>query len=718
MESFSYPHLSRVVYVALFTAVSNAAHLRQRIINAASLTGDEGERERDAVNFAFIDARLITSKLHLQTAIHQAMLADSQGSLRTKTVHSEVIWILNPTNNITEALRRYGVSETTTSLRADDRIAAETSISEEHAHSVNITSMSPVLPLELWALITSFVASNHRDADLLYLLTVSRRIHTLAEAALLKDVYLAVEYRQLGADDSQSPVIQFYQYCISISAPNGYRQRLVRSLLVEFAEGEPSSREIQSLGQLIPTLPNLHSLGLKFARYRPSNHGHLRLLEEGIGIGVVSLKKLEIVVNEAGPEGGPSISGLLNSQPSICDLTLSGRIQISENDRDILLPQLKSLNCFLYTSFRSLSSGDIVVSMSTFVLRATKFGLGGNSSVVTLTTMKSEGNDPMCFNVFLSMVPTLRSLEAYMKTHAGKDFEKYGSPAMLPGYPTTPQPTRNLPGHRVLRCSGSNALCNRAFMVVHPVLYTAVVKLISHFQTHTGVQRKQGTGWFAASNIVVTAGHLVYDRVSCTAIEIYMPCEEDQSVNIPDSDAQVCVHYGHQVITTEHWVRPHPSSDAQARRNDIAFIRFREPSHVPLNILKYTSMPSSTRNLFIPYPGAKEEPDAVHGHRALTTWDVDADKDHMIKHQISTHPDQSGAPIIAETEEGRVVVGTHCSDNFGTSIGGKWGIDYPKYLALFDRPDAFNPLPLKLRLVPLDPSVTATSVASTQWDNE
>ncbi|KAJ8456698.1 hypothetical protein ONZ45_g18616 [Pleurotus djamor] len=286
------------------------------------------------------------------------------------------------------------------------------------------THSETILPPELWALIISFLASYHRDADLLSLLTVSRQIHTLAEAALLKDVYLSVEYRHLGADDSRSPVIQFYQYCISISAPNSYRQRLVRSLLVEFAEGEPSSSEIQSLEQLIPTLSNLHSLVLKLARYRPSNHGHLRLLEEGIGIREVSLKKLEIVVNEAGPEGGPSISGLLNSQPAICDLTLSGRIQISDNDTDsILLPQLTSLNCFLYTSFRSLSSGDIVVPMSTFVLRATKVGLGGNSSVVTLTTMKSEGNDPVCFNVFLSMVPTLRSLEAYMKTPASKDIE-------------------------------------------------------------------------------------------------------------------------------------------------------------------------------------------------------------------------------------------------------------------------------------------------------
>ena len=44
------------------------------------------------------------------------MLAESQNGLRTRTVHSEVIWALNPTNNITEALRRYGISDKTTAV--------------------------------------------------------------------------------------------------------------------------------------------------------------------------------------------------------------------------------------------------------------------------------------------------------------------------------------------------------------------------------------------------------------------------------------------------------------------------------------------------------------------------------------------------------------------------------------------------------------------------
>ncbi|KAI9466554.1 CGI-121-domain-containing protein [Lactarius psammicola] len=116
MESFAYPHFSSIAHIALFNRVTNAVELRTRIVRASNLEGDEGDAEREAVNFAFVDARLVTSILHLQTAITQALLAAAQNTLRTKTVHSEVIWALNPSNNITEALRRYGVTDDCTAL--------------------------------------------------------------------------------------------------------------------------------------------------------------------------------------------------------------------------------------------------------------------------------------------------------------------------------------------------------------------------------------------------------------------------------------------------------------------------------------------------------------------------------------------------------------------------------------------------------------------------
>ena len=62
MESFAYRHFSSTVHVALFVHVTNAAKLRARIVRASTLEGSEGQLEREAVNFAFVDARLVCHK--------------------------------------------------------------------------------------------------------------------------------------------------------------------------------------------------------------------------------------------------------------------------------------------------------------------------------------------------------------------------------------------------------------------------------------------------------------------------------------------------------------------------------------------------------------------------------------------------------------------------------------------------------------------------------
>jgi EKC/KEOPS complex subunit CGI121/TPRKB len=64
METYYYPQFNHaVVYVALFENVSNSAAIRSRIIQAARILGVEGDAEREAVNFAFIDARLVCTRI-------------------------------------------------------------------------------------------------------------------------------------------------------------------------------------------------------------------------------------------------------------------------------------------------------------------------------------------------------------------------------------------------------------------------------------------------------------------------------------------------------------------------------------------------------------------------------------------------------------------------------------------------------------------------------
>ncbi|KAI0706891.1 CGI-121-domain-containing protein [Cerioporus squamosus] len=170
MQSFHYSHLPSEfsnVQVALFTDVTNSAEIRSRIVRAAQLEGLDGETEREAVNFAFLDARLICSPLHLQTAVYQAILAQVQGNIRTKTVHSEILWALNPTNNITEAIRRYGVADTTTALIVVRICSPELENVEQRMRAVVSGTLSPLNALTDitdWASVKKYYKLNGEPA--------------------------------------------------------------------------------------------------------------------------------------------------------------------------------------------------------------------------------------------------------------------------------------------------------------------------------------------------------------------------------------------------------------------------------------------------------------------------------------------------------------------------------------------------------------------------
>lgn len=59
MESVQFPHFPASVHIALFNNVKNATPLKARLVTASTMEGEEGERERAAVNFAFIEGRLV-----------------------------------------------------------------------------------------------------------------------------------------------------------------------------------------------------------------------------------------------------------------------------------------------------------------------------------------------------------------------------------------------------------------------------------------------------------------------------------------------------------------------------------------------------------------------------------------------------------------------------------------------------------------------------------
>ena len=105
----AFPRAYRCVYMAQFEGVRNGGELRDALIRA-SKADDDAERRR--VDFAFVDARLVQSRQQLMTAIVQAIVGamrrdpkrpDAEVGLKTPSIHSEVLWTLNPNNNVRTA---------------------------------------------------------------------------------------------------------------------------------------------------------------------------------------------------------------------------------------------------------------------------------------------------------------------------------------------------------------------------------------------------------------------------------------------------------------------------------------------------------------------------------------------------------------------------------------------------------------------------------------
>lgn len=96
------------VYMAQFANVRNGAALKDALIAASKTPENSDERRR--MDYAFVDARLILSRQQLLTAVIEALVAserirgDAPVGFKTPSIHSEILWTLNPNNNVRTAL--------------------------------------------------------------------------------------------------------------------------------------------------------------------------------------------------------------------------------------------------------------------------------------------------------------------------------------------------------------------------------------------------------------------------------------------------------------------------------------------------------------------------------------------------------------------------------------------------------------------------------------
>ncbi|TAQ91556.1 hypothetical protein B7494_g28 [Chlorociboria aeruginascens] len=97
--------LDHTIHIALFRNVNNASFLHQQLLG--------GNREFE---YAFIDASVLVSTRQALSATYRATYDLLAARLRSRNVHSEIVFSLSPNNNIAESFRRFGISPTTTNL--------------------------------------------------------------------------------------------------------------------------------------------------------------------------------------------------------------------------------------------------------------------------------------------------------------------------------------------------------------------------------------------------------------------------------------------------------------------------------------------------------------------------------------------------------------------------------------------------------------------------
>ena len=90
------------LHVAFYADVENASFLKAQLL--AGNTDFE---------YAFIDASMIVSTKHVLAATFRAMNDHLSERLKSRNIHSEIVFCLSPNNNIGEAFKKFGISDST-----------------------------------------------------------------------------------------------------------------------------------------------------------------------------------------------------------------------------------------------------------------------------------------------------------------------------------------------------------------------------------------------------------------------------------------------------------------------------------------------------------------------------------------------------------------------------------------------------------------------------
>ncbi|KAA8647314.1 hypothetical protein EYZ11_007479 [Aspergillus tanneri] len=121
LETIFLPHLpsSMPVHVALYRDLKNAPFLRQQLLSGNS-----------DFEYALIDASMVLSRAHALSAVFRAVNDYLNERLKSRNIHSEIVFSLSSTNNIADSFRKFGITDSTKDLLVI-RVSVDPSITHD-----------------------------------------------------------------------------------------------------------------------------------------------------------------------------------------------------------------------------------------------------------------------------------------------------------------------------------------------------------------------------------------------------------------------------------------------------------------------------------------------------------------------------------------------------------------------------------------------------------
>ncbi|KAK2601678.1 hypothetical protein QQS21_004753 [Conoideocrella luteorostrata] len=167
--------------------------------------------------------------------------------------------------------------------------------------------------------------------------------------------------------------------------------------------------------------------------------------------------------------------------------------------------------------------------------------------------------------------------------------------------------------------------------------YRSIVKILSCFNDGGESVWMMGTGWLIRPDLLVTAGHVVYDwghgYRAATQIKCYIGYKGRESV-----ETDICqARYGQTIVTTAEWIQT-----TESRPRDVAFIKVTKPFTGNLRLFNYVDTPSKDSATLgvVGYPGDmsynNEKGGEMYEQFKMTEYNLNTSDRHMIRYKLST----------------------------------------------------------------------------------